>query len=289
MNHSLLSRFQGSLFGSLIGPKIIPSEGSFFTWKTLSSTLILKLLENGEISQQDCQEIAGNIQDLKPGELILGTLPLILFFHQEPSLFWQQIDPLIYHGKIVPSTVEELRCGLEILRLIFSNNFQISEQVNLINHLAKISPPLNQSLNQIQSYLAEGTPLTEVIKLFRQKTIEQPTIFPLSLYCFYRTPTDFRLSMTQAAQTSNPTICALTGAFSGAYNSYSGIPRNWHLALEQDQSLSLCYQQISRLWAMWAGVGNCALIEIALENLGITSTVDQQPHLSLKLISQKEY
>ncbi len=85
----------------------------------------------------------------------------------------------------------------------------------------------------------------------------------LAFYCFLSTPYDLRLALLRAAQTGPcaPLVGALTGALSGAFNSLSGIPIDWQLALDaweisseeittQPELLNLA----NCLLARWSGV-----------------------------------
>lgn len=272
INNTILSRFQGSLFGSLIGTKLILSEPSFFLGQRLREQLLEKLLEKETISSVDWQEITPDPLSLTSSEWLIGLLPLILLFHDEPHLFWEHLDPLIAQNQLPSSIFEEIQLGFDCFRFILRDKGPLTE-------LGQI----------IQTDLETERPLTEMLKICQKHSSDQFTSLRLSLYCFCRTPTHFRLSLGQAAQTQNVLICALTGALSGAYNGHIGIPRNWRLALSQEANLPRFQQQMVTLWAMWTGIDNFPPLQLSLQNVAVTSVSTPPQFPGLKLISQKEY
>lgn len=286
MNHySLIHRFRGTLLGALIGEKIVASNDLLGDWSPLKEQIFLKLLEKGTISPQDWQAIAPESLALTAREWLVATLPLILLFHDEPSLFWEQLDPLILQHRIPSSTLETLAIGLEIFRLILSGNLSNHDQQNLVGNLAQIPQSCHQSLSHLQTALDSGMPLTEIKKRWQTTKAGQQSLIAIALYCFHRTPNYFRLSIAQAAQLGDSATVALTGALSGAYNGELGIPRHWRLSLAKRQNLGLFHQQTLTLWTIWAGLDNFGLIQPNVDNPPTVSASSYPKTPSLRLIS----
>ncbi|MEA5510213.1 hypothetical protein VB715_10610 [Crocosphaera sp. UHCC 0190] len=289
ITYSLFSRFQGSLFGNLIGETLINRERSQFWWRIMSKKVMIKLIEKGEIMSEDWVVISPEKPSLSSGELILGILPLSLLFYDTPYQFQQQLNPLINLWDIPSETVKEIVFFNDLLGKILNEKLAKNTPVNLLEITDKVPLSWESSLQKIQEFLDKGTPLTEVNRYFRQQTSPEKTVIPLSLYCFNRTPNNFRLSVLQAVQTGCLLISTLTGTLSGAYNSVLGIPVPWRLAQQIDPDPPLSYQQIFTLWERWAGVDKVAQGETIGDKTAVSSPGVMQQRPPLMLISQKEY
>ncbi|MEA5536200.1 hypothetical protein [Crocosphaera sp. XPORK-15E] len=289
INYSLFSRFQGGLLGNLIGETLINREKSQFWWRVMSEKVMMKLIEKGEITSEDWAVISPENPSLSSGELILGIFPLMLLFYDAPYQFQQQLEPLINLWNIPSETVKEIIFFYDLLGEILTEKLTKNSPLNLLDIAAKVPLSWETSLQKIQEFLDKGTPLTEVSRYFRQKMSPEKTIIPLSLYCFSRTPNNFRLSVLQGIKTGYPLISTLTGTLSGAYNSVLGIPIAWRLAQQIDRDCPLSYQQIFTLWEIWAGVDKVARGETMGDKTAVNSPGVMQQRPPLMLISQKEY
>lgn len=98
MRYSLLSRYQGGLVGSLVG-EILASKaklGSVSLWSQIAISTGENLTAFRSYSQ------AGVMASEKPwllarqtansSEAALATLPIVLFFHESPSLLQEQLQ-----------------------------------------------------------------------------------------------------------------------------------------------------------------------------------------------------
>ncbi|MGB5771299.1 MAG: ADP-ribosylglycohydrolase family protein [Crocosphaera sp.] len=252
MNNSLLDRFKGALLGAIIADRINSPKTSSFNWQMMSQKLIINLIENENISPENWQGIAPEDLNINSGELILGILPLILFFQETEYLCYEQIKQFAKINNIRQETVDNIMLFRKIINLILTADNNKDAPCQSLKDILKVSP----SLQKIQTFLDNKIPLTEVQRHFRQQTILDINSLPLSLYCYCRTPDNFRLSILQASQINCSVITTLTGALSGAYNGFSGIPINWRLALTQEENHTLFLEQINQLWAKWTGVVN---------------------------------
>ncbi|MGK7941968.1 MAG: ADP-ribosylglycohydrolase family protein [Crocosphaera sp.] len=242
MSQSLLNRFRGSLFGPIIATRIIEKKTTELNWQIINKKIIINLLNTETIAPETCEAIALQDENISSGELILRILPLILFFHETEYLLSEQIKNI----EINQNIINDIMLFRQITNLILNSN---NESLKKILTLAPF-------LEEIQTFLDNHTSLTDLTKKFRQKTAIDNNYLLLSLYCFYRTPDNFKLSILQASQFNHPLILGITATVSGAYNGYSGIPIPWRLTISPEKDYNQLYQQISQLWAKWAGVND---------------------------------
>ncbi len=266
MNPSLLNRFRGSLLGFKVANFISPEKQILLNWEIINQKIIIDLINNEKISRETCEAIPLILKDssISPGEFTLIILPLILFFHETESLLYEQLETIKQYNDINPENIEKVMIFRKIINLI------LNKEKPLLSYLLTISP----SLEKIETFLDNRMTLTELKKQFRQKTTLDSNYLLLSLYCFYRTPDNFKLSILQASQFNYPVILGITAAISGAYNGYYGIPVSWRLNISLKDQENLLYQQISQLWAKWAGVD---------EPLKIIGSIETQVINSLKV------
>jgi ADP-ribosylglycohydrolase len=74
----------------------------------------------------------------------------------------------------------------------------------------------------------------------------------LALYCFLRTPDDYRATVTRAANSNgdSDSIACIAGAISGAWNGIQGVPPDWVQRIEKREYL---FRTADRLWAASEG------------------------------------
>ncbi|MDJ0601670.1 MAG: ADP-ribosylglycohydrolase family protein [Crocosphaera sp.] len=242
MNQSLLDSFRGCLLAPILTKNIKTQTTTLSNWEIISQKIIINLIQNETISTETCQNIASQNPSISSGEFILGILPLILFFHETETLLAEQLEKIEKNHKITT----EIILFRQIINLI------LKQEEDLLKNICNLS----QSLEKLQMFLEHQTPLTEIRRQFRQQTVLDSHYLLLSLYCFTRTPDNFKLSILQASQLNHPLILPITAALSGAYNGYSNIPISWRLSIKQENNYDLWEQQIAQLWAKWVGVGD---------------------------------
>ncbi|MDJ0509800.1 MAG: ADP-ribosylglycohydrolase family protein [Crocosphaera sp.] len=261
MNQSLLNCCRGMLLGATISQEIINQKETVLNWQVINQKIIIDLINKETISSETCQAIASEDEQISSGEFILGILPLIFFFHETEYLFSEQLEKIERYMDINSQVIEEAMLFRRIIDLTFKG------QDNLLKNIFNFSPPLEQ----IQTFLENHTSLTQLKKKFKQNNNLDQHYLRLSLYCFYRTPNNFKLSILQASQFNNPLILGITASLSGAYNGYNDIPIPWRFMITQKKDYERLYQQISQLWAKWAGVAQPLKMIIPLENQTINS------------------
>jgi hypothetical protein len=247
MQYSLLSRFQGALFGAIVGEAIAlsptlnsipPLKLDRFTRFYATSLVDPTRPENPDDPTFQAQ--------FSPIEVAIVLLPVLLFFHENPL-------------KLKHNLQEVLRIW-QNASVHQANLFQVASVLSQSLLETPLSVPDDTLLSTL---LSQSIPLEEAMKLMisTQQADHDPAIGG-ALYCFLSTKDDFRLSLLRAARMpQRVAICALTGALSGAYNSLRGIPVEWRLAIQswttetgeivtQTEILQLATQ----LFAQWSGV-----------------------------------
>lgn len=281
MRYSLGSRFKGTILGALLGEKTAFSRRNQLQgagtlkitslhWSDMTIECASSLISLGRFDQQDWQK--AKQQELTNLEnsywAILATLPVALFFHENPiklrhnlllaAQIWQN-DPVVRDGI--------LAVGYAIAQSLTEKLTSISLISQTISFIGETSTDLPQQLLKVNNLLEDGAGLERVQAEFSKEEKLSHSI-GVAFYCFMSTIEDFRLSVLRALQNSHrsPEISAITGALSGAYNSAVGIPISWQVMLVQANSTEGQVSSSRRmveladaLAAVWSGVYDLAL------------------------------
>lgn len=296
MRYSLSSRFAATFVGAVIGEMIGSSKGVSIRRfscpnaikphqeqllrrveqqkypveaKYLGGRLAIigaeRLIQLGRFDLDDWHNafikdlLAQDTINCNPTIAILATLPIALFYHESEIKLRQNLELAL---EAVGQNDALIRDGA--LAVGYAIALSLNEKINaatlipqVINFLGE-PHQITQQLLQVQTLLNQQAGLERAIALGRDAT----TPIALAFYCFLSTLEDFRLSTLRAAQTSyQPQITtAIAGALSGAYNSISGIPINWRMALFEKQQAGWettegeMFQVSDALVAVWSGV-----------------------------------
>jgi ADP-ribosylglycohydrolase len=281
MRYSLGSRFKGTILGALLGEKTAFSRRNQLQgagtlkitslhWSDMTIECASSLISLGRFDQQDWQK--AKQQELTNLEnsywAILATLPVALFFHENPlklrhnlllaAQIWEN-DPVVRDGI--------LAVGYAIAQSLTEKLTSISLISQTISFIGETSTDLPQQLLKVNNLLEDGAGLERVQAEFSKEEKLSHSI-GVAFYCFMSTIEDFRLSVLRALQNSHrsPEISAITGALSGAYNSAVGIPISWQVMLVQANSTEGQVSSSRRmveladaLAAVWSGVYDLAL------------------------------
>ena len=281
MRYSLGSRFKGTILGALLGEKTAFSRRNQLQgagtlkitslhWSDMTIECASSLISLGRFDQEDWQK--AKQQELTNLEnsywAILATLPVALFFHENPiklrhnlllaAQIWQN-DPVVRDGI--------LAVGYAIAQSLTEKLTSISLISQTISFIGETSTDLPQQLLKVNNLLEDGAGLERVQAEFSKEEKLSHSI-GVAFYCFMSTIEDFRLSVLRALQNSHrsPEISAITGALSGAYNSAVGIPISWQVMLVQANSTEGQVSSSRRmveladaLAAVWSGVYDLAL------------------------------
>jgi ADP-ribosylglycohydrolase len=286
MRYSPRSRFKGTFLGAFLGGSLASSgEIKFQNYLDLDRMAVLGAQSLISLGRLDLDDWIGRQQQESPHlaatddisiKIIIATLPVALFFHENPIKLRQNLlrvlkiwddDPVVRDGTLAVAYAISLALTekLDPLTLI----------PQTISFIGETPTSIPKKLLRIQNLLEEGAGLSIVQVEFAREEKLSNTV-AMAFYCFLSTLEDFRLAVLQAThgnsqmQDATPlnsqATGAITGALSGAYNSASGIPVNWQVLLLQRNSPAWGLTSFSQMLeltdafvAMWSGVYNLAL------------------------------
>ncbi|MFQ5723712.1 MAG: ADP-ribosylglycohydrolase family protein [Terriglobia bacterium] len=102
--------------------------------------------------------------------------------------------------------------------------------------VARLSDELEASLKKVKE--CEGMEPSEAFARFGE-TGSAEEVFASALFCFLRTPEDYRATVLAGANSNgdSDSIAAQAGALSGAYNGAAAIPEKWRRGVENAAEL----------------------------------------------------
>ncbi|NES97039.1 MAG: ADP-ribosylglycohydrolase family protein [Desertifilum sp. SIO1I2] len=270
MRYSLLSRFQGTFCGSVLGelwglnlPEL--SRGQFPSALTSGGWYDFAIASTHNLLKANLTERVAT----SPSPAALGAIvPIACFYHENRLLLQQQLASLGQSYAFTPEVQLNAVILSQILALIFKE--QLLVPLNVLPHLIEQfnselehldSKELLPQLHHLQTLLEQGATLEAVESQLNHSCAATLSMLR-ALYCFLSTPEDFRLVVLRSARTSKtPQLTsAIAGMLAGAYNSFSGIPLSWRLGwhkLSQVQGTQPDLHHLSQLahhlWAAWSG------------------------------------
>ncbi|MEH2438639.1 MAG: ADP-ribosylglycohydrolase family protein [Nostoc sp.] len=285
MRYSPISRFRGTLLGALLGESLATGDiqsqnyldlGRMAVLGTESLIVLGRLDLDDWIARQQQESLHLEATDDISIKIILATLPVALFFHENPIKLRQNLlhvlkiwedDPIIRDGT--------LAVGYAIALALTEKLNPLTLIPQTISFLGQTPTSIPKKLLTVQNLLQQGAGLSRAQAEFAKEEQLSNTI-AMAFYCFLSTLEDFRLSVLRATHNSNfmqdatplnlEATGAITGALSGAYNGISGIPINWQVLLLQKNcptwgltSLSQMLKLADAFVAVWSGVYDLTL------------------------------
>lgn len=281
MKLSLLNRFQGGLQGACLTaqPDTRPAIAALIPHLSFSKSLSLT----------DWQDWT------TPEQIGVALIPLMLFYHDCPAAFYQQLRLLQTNQRFSPLDLEAIALIFQIMSLILRERFD--PRRDLCSNLASQSEfwkfdfengeasGLMAMVEKISTAIADHLSLHQIRQSLFPLQSEQEAL-GLALYCWLDSPDHFSLSWQRAKVTQNPLAIVLTGTLSGAYNGSIGMPANESLTFESQPLETLLGQLSQALYYRWSGGQSPALNR---PQPVTTAPLVMQRRPSLKLISQCEY
>ncbi|MEH1820894.1 MAG: ADP-ribosylglycohydrolase family protein [Nostoc sp.] len=286
MRYSPISRFKGTLLGAFLGESLTCGGIEFHSCLDLGKMAVLgtqSLIALGRLDlddwirrqQEESVDLAAT-DDISV-KIIIATLPVALFFHENPIKLRQNLlrvlniwedDPVVRDGTLAVAYAIALALTekLDPLTLI----------PQTIAFIGETPTSIPKKLLRVQNLLEQGVGLSRVQAEFAKEEKLSNTI-AMAFYCFLSTLEDFRLAVLQATYNDNSQVQdttplsskatgAITGALSGAYNGIGGIPVNWQVLLLQSNSpvwgltsFSQMLELTDAFVAMWSGVYDLTL------------------------------
>ncbi|MEO1374048.1 MAG: ADP-ribosylglycohydrolase family protein [Cyanobacteria bacterium J06635_10] len=261
MRYSLKSRVRGTLLGGLLGQSLAATETEeSYDWSSGIVQNIESLIEKGrfDLEEWNNPEVSCNLMLAK---VILATLPIALFFHENKIKLRENLLLAIKNNNH-----PDIRDG--VLAVCYLIAQSLNEKINpntlvaeITSFIGETTTDLPTKLQQVNNLIAENVGLEELQNCLGKENNTSNTI-AVAFYSFVNTKEDFRLTCLQAIQNKqdSQTCGVIAGAISGAYNSMTGIPITWHLGLDEAKlaqwgftSFSQMVKLADALVAVWSG------------------------------------
>lgn len=262
MRYSLLSRFQGALLGAGLGEVL----GRSWSEQPISGSGLQPLPSSPAVEQIlgfCCDRLIaqgaldGNAREpwvaqlTEPTQLMAASLPVILFFHEQPHRLQQQLTLLMEND-----SSSELSEVIWVMAGAIAHILQERWPPRLAHFSAGLSHPsaeLLASLDRVQSVLRQETSLEQAVQQLVLPQTNGLGSMALALYCFLSTPEDFRLTVIRAVRVApNPAFTGLlAGGLAGAYGARAGISPGWQLRYPQT---AVDFDRAAQLLAAWSGM-----------------------------------
>jgi ADP-ribosylglycohydrolase len=282
MRYSPISRFKGTFLGAFLGGSLAPGgKMQSHSYLDLGRMAILgteSLIAFGRLDlddwiarqQQESLHLAAT-DDISI-KIIIATLPVALFFHENPIKLRQNLlrvlkiwedDSVVRDGT--------LAVGYAIALALTEKLNPLTLIPQTIAFLGETPTSIPKKLLKVQNLLEQGAGLSKAQAEFAREEKLSNTI-AMAFYCFLSTLEDFRLAVLRATYNLNSTSVssqatgAIAGALSGAYNGIGSIPVNWQVLLLQSNSPAWGLTSFSQMLeltdafvAVWSGVYNISL------------------------------
>ncbi|MEH2222923.1 ADP-ribosylglycohydrolase family protein [Nostoc sp.] len=284
MRYSPISRFKGTLLGALLGGSVAPGgKVQFESSLDLGRMAVLGIQSLIALGRLDLDDWIERQQEESPHsaatddisiKIIIATLPVALFFHENPIKLRENLlrvlkiwedDPVVRDGT--------LAVGYAIALALTEKLDPLTLIPQTISFIGETPTSIPKKLLRVQNLLEQGIGLSTAQAEFAKEEKLSNTI-AMAFYCFLSTLEDFRLTVLQATHNDNSQATllssqatgAITGALSGAYNGTGGIPVNWQVLLLQRNSpvwgltsFSQMLELTDAFVAVWSGVYNLTL------------------------------
>jgi hypothetical protein len=290
MEHSLLSRFQGSWFGSILGD--LMGEGQFPAWLEARNNLALATIES-PVAAEELATIEPELSSSSSSELALLLLPLILFYVDDFSQLrqivtqksQQQLNSREFNSHKAEHIQDILIWG-NIISLALKAKLKVDNLLeSILSDRGINTTPLMEQLKIVAGAVKTGNTMTVVARELSEASNFERTL-ALSVYCFAVAPENLELSLNLAISNRHQTkLAALTGALSGAYNGFMSISPKNRLFFRQNPIYRPTIDIITKLYNVWAGTYGEVPNNSLLTLVAAPGTLQAR---SLKIISQTE-
>jgi ADP-ribosylglycohydrolase len=266
MRYSLVNRFRGALLGAFIREKEVFGSTCFSKAVIGGCESLIKL---GRLDADSWLELKSNVfvkeQEISNQQVqcILATLPVALFFHENPIKLRHNLLDVVQIWSDDPILQDIALVFGYAIALSLQERFTPSSLIpQLVTFLGETSKEVPQQLLKVQELLLQRASLEQVKGEFRREN-QLPDTIAIALYCLTSSLEDFRLSVLRSSQNGkvSPAVSIITGVLSGAYNSITGIPILWQaekLSVQSSEitenSLRAIIELSDRLFAVWAGI-----------------------------------
>ncbi len=309
MEHNLFSRFQGSWLGSVLGevlaegqlersPQLQMLQDTLPPWLESRNSIALDLIKYQDFWLESAK-IEHQLSSCSSTDLALLFLPLILFYvddfaqlreivTQKWGLRRNHQEQLAENNSYSLKTAENIQDALiwgNAISLALKAKLEVNNIVESILLDTNIDfTPFMKQLKIVDNALKTGKTINKVVEELSSAATSSNAL-ALSLYCFGVAPEDFELSLNLAIsnQNRNTKVAALTGALSGAYNSFMGIPLKSRRIVCQNPIYQPTANVIAKLFNVWSGIYREVQHNSLLTLVAAPGTLQTR---SLRIISQ---
>lgn len=270
MFYSLVNRvrgiFLGALLGEILATQNVSNIGEIAVLGSQSLITLGKLDVEDWLNRYQKLSDDGKNTDTHWGKILLATLPVAIFFHEDPVKLKDSLGQLLQIWDVKPMVRDgSLVIGYAIAQCLTEKLDPFTLIPNTIDFLTESKTSIPENLLKVNNLLYQGTGLAQAQTEFSQQDKLTKNI-ALAFYCFLSSLEDFRLTVLRAKSNfpgENCWCCAVTGALSGAYNSTVGMDNYWQIVLSTSNqpiwgmsSSSLILELADELVAVWSGVYN---------------------------------
>ena len=287
MRYPLINRYKGTLLGALLGA-VLANDANHqdYFGSDVSKIAVMSAQSLIELGKLDINNWLEGHQtksphlDITDGVLpkaIIATLPVALFFHENPANLRQNLLDMLQIWEDDPIVRDStLAVGYAIAQCFTEKLHPQTLIPEIIAFIGETSTLLPQKLLKLNNFLDQGVGLESAQAEFSRQ--EEPSnLIAMAFYCFLSTLEDLPIAVLRANHQDNiwrreteksdsQIITTITGALSGAYNSTAGIPVKWrvllcptNLASGELTTFSQVLELADALVAVWSGVYDPAL------------------------------
>jgi len=273
MRYSLVNRVRGAFLGAFLGESLAkpnsPNLGKIAVLGTESLISLGKLDVDDWLKRQQQANIELETNINSWGQIILATLPVAIFFHEDTGKMRENILEVqkIWNWQNEPVVRDaSLIIGYAIAQSLNEKLNPHSLISEMVSFLDQTSTSLPQQLIKVNDLLKKGAGL-ETARRELSSAEKLTSNIGLAFYCFLSTLEDFPLTVLRANQNhdfANQNVTgAIAGVLSGSYNSTVGIPVNWQISPSVTNSPAWGLENFTQIlkladtmMAVWSGVYN---------------------------------
>ncbi len=179
----------------------------------------------------------------------MRTAPVGLYYHGEPVRLRDvaRDSSLITHGH--PSALAGGIATAYLVSLALDRVVPADMPTSLLAFAGDASEEFDARIRQVQELPLDGEP-TPALRQLGQGWVAEEAV-ALALYCFLRSPDNYRATVVTAANVEgdSDSVACIAGAISGAYNGEAAIPSPWLHAIEDSELLGEVAGDLHAAWA----------------------------------------
>jgi hypothetical protein len=272
MRYSLVNRFRGALVGTFVSEKEVLGGTNYSKAGSINYSKAVvggceSLVKLGRLDAHSWLELKPDAFARKPEiinqqlKCILATLPVALFFHENPIKLRQNLLDVVQIWDDEPILRDVALVFGYAIALSLEERFTPSSLIpQLVTFLGETSTEVPQQLLKVQELSQQRASLEHVkSELIRENQLSEmiaiPAVVNYALYCLITSLEDFPISVLRSSQNIklSPATSIITGALSGAYNSISGIPVSWQVDRKTTDFREIIALS-DQLFAVWSGI-----------------------------------